>query len=125
LRARITAAASRKFRQVATGVIPAHETVTNALVPPAEEGEIPVVFTPQVGQVVVREFTAYSVSVQNKTARLVPYVVIIVPSAAVTLARAPWVQVVNDARRLLRDKPRLQQALGMVVSRLVRWSLDR
>jgi len=81
---------------VATRSLQARLTVV--IEKPITEDETPVLFTVQPQTLLLRATHPTSVEIVNQTAVPVPYVLIIVPRVALTLATAPWTLLIEALR---------------------------
>jgi hypothetical protein len=60
------------------------------------EREQPILFTPNMGDVVFTNATLDAVEVSNHTDRMAAYVITVVPRSVVKLASVPWGRVARD-----------------------------
>lgn len=80
------------LRTPIVGLLPARSTITLALATPINpDREAPVVLTAGGGySVVIKQFTASGVVIENMTNRATPYLLAIVPSVAMVAAHSDW-----------------------------------
>jgi hypothetical protein len=73
------------------GLLTPGERKTITLAVPMTENQLPVVITPKVGQVVIREASLTQVIVENKTTdETVPYLLVVSPRAVIKAATFDW-----------------------------------
>lgn len=80
----------RRPRLPHVGLLNVGERCTVDVNPPIREDERPAAITAHPGDVIVLDCTPEGVTIENRAGRIVPFVLLIVPKAALDLARMPW-----------------------------------
>jgi hypothetical protein len=108
---------SALLRTPIVGVAPAVNVVTVVIEKPITEDETPVLFTVQPQTLILRATHPTSVEIVNQTAVPVPYVLIIVPRVALTLATAPWTHLIEALRSPIGRSALLEQLTQRLLGR--------
>lgn len=98
----------RRRRPIA-GLLEPGQVLVLVIDPPLSDHEQPVAFTPNAGDVLLREATRDRVTIVNTTDRIVAYLLTTAPKLLVKAATIPWKRVVTDLRQAVRNSGLLER----------------
>lgn len=107
-------ASKRPWRRPVAGLLEPGQAIVLVIDPPMGPAEQPVALTPNAGDIILLDAMADRVTIQNRTDRVVAYLMTVAPRVLVKAATVPWKRIVSDLGQAVRESGVLERFARML-----------